>query len=276
MRKFAENLTLMKKITPLFSFIFMVTMSGSAQRVGVNTRTPLSTLEVKSETSNPSDRNLQLKNNVGTSLVTVLNNGNMGIGTATPSTPLEVNSNAAGAVKITDGTQGEGKVFTSNATGVGTWQNAGAHNIVGSFGTGVTISRTETGYVYTGATITLPPKSKYLVNISLLMTYGNNYTVTSGSLWLRTYFSDSPAYAPSTPTQSADNVGGKFAVSGLLPPNSPFNMLTGFIILQNSNPAPKTYYLMAGGITSNGPVLDLANFAAAGWWEGNIAGFSLQ
>ena len=90
MRKFAENLTLMKKFTPLFSFIFMVTTSGSAQRVGVNTRTPLSTLEVKSETSNPSDRNLQLKNNVGTSLVTVLNNGNMGVGTATPSTPLEV------------------------------------------------------------------------------------------------------------------------------------------------------------------------------------------
>ncbi|HEX5111943.1 MAG TPA: fibrobacter succinogenes major paralogous domain-containing protein [Saprospiraceae bacterium] len=44
--------------------------------------------------------------------------GNVGIGTTTPTAKLEVN----GSVKITDGTQGAGKVLTSDASGKGSWQ----------------------------------------------------------------------------------------------------------------------------------------------------------
>jgi len=44
--------------------------------------------------------------------------GNVGIGTTTPTAKLHVN----GSVKITDGTQGAGKVLTSDAAGKGTWQ----------------------------------------------------------------------------------------------------------------------------------------------------------
>jgi hypothetical protein len=44
--------------------------------------------------------------------------GNVGIGTSTPSTKLEVN----GQVKITGGTPASGQVLTSNATGLATWE----------------------------------------------------------------------------------------------------------------------------------------------------------
>jgi len=44
--------------------------------------------------------------------------GNVGIGTTTPTAKLHVN----GTIKITDGTQGAGKVLTSDASGKGTWQ----------------------------------------------------------------------------------------------------------------------------------------------------------
>jgi len=49
---------------------------------------------------------------------TVAQSGNVGIGTTTPTAKLHVN----GSIKITDGSQGEGKVLTSDATGKGTWQ----------------------------------------------------------------------------------------------------------------------------------------------------------
>nr|WP_228403426.1 hypothetical protein [Chryseobacterium sp. RU37D] len=52
--------------------------------------------------------------------VTVLANGNVGIGTISPVARLDV----AGNVKIADGTQGVGKVLTSDANGLASWQPA--------------------------------------------------------------------------------------------------------------------------------------------------------
>jgi len=51
-------------------------------------------------------------------------NGNVGVGTTSPATKLEVNNGTtAGAIKIVDGTQGANKILTSDANGVGTWQS---------------------------------------------------------------------------------------------------------------------------------------------------------
>ncbi len=52
------------------------------------------------------------------SRVSIANNGNVGIGTTTPTTKLDV----AGQVKIVDGTQGSAKVLTSDSTGLASWQ----------------------------------------------------------------------------------------------------------------------------------------------------------
>jgi len=55
---------------------------------------------------------------ISNSVMSLTQNGNLGIGTTNPSAKLEVN----GQVKITGGTPGVGKVLTSDATGLATWQ----------------------------------------------------------------------------------------------------------------------------------------------------------
>ena len=58
------------------------------------------------------------------SALVILQNGNTGIGTSTPTNLLHLNSATSGALKIVDGTQGAGKVLTSDANGVATWATA--------------------------------------------------------------------------------------------------------------------------------------------------------
>ncbi len=49
--------------------------------------------------------------------------GEVGIGTNNPSAKLHVVNSTSGAIRIEDGTQGNGNVLLSDANGVGTWQN---------------------------------------------------------------------------------------------------------------------------------------------------------
>lgn len=60
----------------------------------------------------------------GTALekMTIDPDGNVGIGTTAPTNKLHVANPTAGAIRIVDGTQQAGRVLTSDANGVGTWQ----------------------------------------------------------------------------------------------------------------------------------------------------------
>ncbi|MGZ3789966.1 MAG: hypothetical protein ACXVLQ_15625, partial [Bacteriovorax sp.] len=48
--------------------------------------------------------------------------GNVGIGTTVPGTKLEIDGTSGATLKIVDGNQGNGKVLTSDANGVASWQ----------------------------------------------------------------------------------------------------------------------------------------------------------
>ena len=71
--------------------------------------------------------------NTDTPTLQINNSGNVGIGTTAPIAKLDI----AGNIKITDGTQGVGKVLTSDATGLATWQTVGVSNwfLTGNAGT---------------------------------------------------------------------------------------------------------------------------------------------
>lgn len=75
------------------------------ERVGINTENPSATLSVKTKTDASSPKNLELENQAGTKLVTVLNNGRVGINTDAPKDLLHINAGTRyGAVRVEGGT----------------------------------------------------------------------------------------------------------------------------------------------------------------------------
>jgi len=134
---------------------------GNAANVGIGTSTPSQLLTISAATnpifrlerSNVSAFDWEISANglgfqinggadatgVGlTNFVTVDGFGKVGIGTNAPTTLLHLNSATSPAFRLVDGTQGAGKVLTSDASGNATWQNASAGNawtILGNAGT---------------------------------------------------------------------------------------------------------------------------------------------
>lgn len=207
--------------------------------------------------------------------MTISGAGNVGIGAPTPSNLLHVNSATSGAVRIVDGTQATGRVLTSNATGVATWQQAAISNVVGVLDPiGVSIPYNETSYRQTGSYIILPP-GRYAVNVSMLLAR-NTTTLASPNnsfFWVRTSFSDSSNVFPGP---SPDIIGSNLA-SGNFPGSSIYAMLTGTIIINNATAANKTYYYIAGRVVNNSATTEtLTNFGSSYWLEDNIIAYRLN
>ena len=129
-------------------------------------------------------------------------NDKVGIGTASPEATLDV----AGNVKIADGTQGEGKVLTSDANGMASWGDGMSHYAAMSvfhYGQDPFMMTTDTEYNihfgttrfndnigYTEGAVTIPYDGVYHFDLYISFPYifGNDYHVEirvyiNGALW---------------------------------------------------------------------------------------------
>lgn len=97
---------------------------------------PDAVLGVKSVTATGTDRNLRLQNALGVPFVTVTNSGYVGFGTATPTMIVDILSAVPGVIKIRNGNDGAGKMFTSESNGQATWERPKANVILGVWGAG--------------------------------------------------------------------------------------------------------------------------------------------
>ncbi len=209
------------------------------------------------------------------------------LGTVAPDAPftnqaLYANGNGLGRsavftggnVVIQDGTQANGRVLTSNATGVATWQSPGIENVVGTLSaTGVSIPYTLANFVQTGSSITLPP-GRYAVNVTMLLARS---TTTANSpnnsfFWVRSSFSDS---AGINPLSSPDIIGSSLA-SGNFTSTSVYAMLIGTIVINNTTPGNKTYYYVAGRCVATNTTETLTEFGSTYWAEDNIIAYRLN
>ena len=119
--------------------------------------------------------------------VTISPSGFVGIGTTTPTTKLEINNGAtAGAIKIVDGSQGDGKVLTSDANGVGTW------NSINKFYLKQNCSATSIVNFVQGSAITLPGLSGFTAPYTgkYLFVFHNFFTnASSPTIDVATFYS---------------------------------------------------------------------------------------
>ncbi|MDQ1095264.1 MULTISPECIES: hypothetical protein [Chryseobacterium] len=99
-------------------------------QVGINTSNPQNTFHIDAGKDNASTGTPTAAQQANDVIVTSA--GNVGIGTVSPSSKLEINNGTVnGAIKIVDGTQGDGKVLTSDANGLGTWKSTTITNVTG-------------------------------------------------------------------------------------------------------------------------------------------------
>ncbi|KQT27020.1 hypothetical protein ASG22_20405 [Chryseobacterium sp. Leaf405] len=90
-------------------------------QVGINTPNPQGTFHIDGNKDNPVTGFPNVAQQANDLIVT--SSGNVGLGTIAPTSKFEINNGTnAGAIKIVDGTQGSGKVLTSDENGVATWK----------------------------------------------------------------------------------------------------------------------------------------------------------
>jgi len=148
----------------------------------------------------------------------ITNSGSLGIGTTTPTAKLDI----AGQIRIADGSQGSGKVLTSDADGFATWQPAGAGSGWGLTGNSGTVDGTN----FIGTTDDVP--LAFRVN-----------NVRAGLIQSATPFSTFFGYQAGLNNGAAQN-NTAIGYQALSVFTSSSNTAVGFQAMQNSNGGQNT------------------------------------
>ena len=99
---------------------------------GIGTKTPGSKLTVHGTGGDFNTSVFHVENSLGTTILHVLDDRRIGIRTSAPDTALHVagDTHIDGTIKIEGGTPGTGKVLTSDATGLASWQSVAGESVM--------------------------------------------------------------------------------------------------------------------------------------------------
>ena len=233
----------------------------------------------------------------------VTSSGNVGIGTNAPGSALDVKGTlrlsgstsgyigltaaaAAGSTTYTlpsaDGVSGQ--ALLTNGSGILSW---GANRCsLGTIGAGFTIPGTATGTYYcTGSYITLPP-GKYIVSVNMMLAGTlNQSSLQPGSFFLKSFFADvsfgttaGTTMSPALPATNvtSDVVGNAKLISGSISIGQPYNPLTGFVVINNTSGANKSYYYWMGWVALTNVTAGTSSLSLVGgtnYGEDNIVAF---
>ncbi|OJX51849.1 MAG: hypothetical protein BGO88_03725 [Flavobacterium sp. 38-13] len=161
----------MKTLNIYFCLLFIGLSLHSFSQTGINTTNPLAALHVDPARNTPATGTPTTQQT--DDFIVYNNTGNVGIGTVSPITKLHINNETANpSITITDGTQGVGKVLTSDANGVATWETPPItmSAVLGTFPTSslpVTPTGDANSPIFSTLRIALKP-GKWIVNVGLV------------------------------------------------------------------------------------------------------------
>lgn len=184
--------------------------------------------------------------------VVVSTSGDVGIGTLTPSTKLEIHSAIPGAIKIVDGTQGVNKVLVSDNNGIGTWQDLPVfkYMVNGNFTPNQNIFSSDpaiTSVKNSFATITLN-KGRWLISSGLTIGLGvSDATTNVIPYWLNLYLSSSTTNIENTTfSYIGNNIKNSFGGNMIQSQGNfdNFNLIKGTTIIDVPNDNTTIYILI--------------------------------
>jgi hypothetical protein len=118
-------------------------------------------------------------------------------------------------------------------------------------------------YQYLNSYIDLPPGRWIIYSVQLL---SPTTISTTGAIWVRTSLSDNFSCNP--PTSS--DIIGSFLISGLLPHDTWYSLLSGQIFINNTSGNVKRYYHCGCKEPINGYNANLDNFSTTRWGENQL------
>lgn len=256
-----NNLKFIQMKKNLIILCLMTVSSLAYSQVGINTPNPQGTFHIdgakdNAETGTPTAA--QQANDF-----TVTSTGNVGVGTTAPAAKLDV----VGNIKITDGTEGDGKILVSDTNGQATWQaTAATRSIVqGVLATGVNVSNTA---IQTGTYIDLPPGRWVVLGT---MTININGLTNNQSAVMHTSFSDSAANTVRSIDVVTNGASGVW-ISGVINGPSPFGVFSGNIIINNNSGVTKRYFYYARLEAA----LTALSFGGNVWGENQLFAFPIN
>ncbi|NDW09306.1 hypothetical protein [Dysgonomonas sp. 520] len=180
-----------KNILILFMFLAVTTLKA---QVGVNTENPQGIFHIDGQRDTSGNTNISDD-------VVVDTQGRVGVGTNSPQTKVDIRAASEGAgFRLQDGSQGNGKVLTTDGNGNGTWREPGvAYARLGNIPNNPTtnpvldVTNSDTHIAYSGMNITLEP-GDYQLNFTVWVTPAGDAVMgsTMNPRFASVFFSTSP------------------------------------------------------------------------------------
>ncbi len=126
------------------------------------------------------------------------------------------------------------------------------------------LTRNIPQWQYLNSYIDLPPGKWIVYSVQILRP---SSIETSGSIWVRTQFSDNPNNCA---TRTADHIGNTYFISGLLPNSAAYSLVIGEIIINNTSGNTKRYYYCGSKEPYGNYNADLVDFSTIHWNENQL------